>query len=100
MSGEKAHEGGGPKLYVAIYLALLAGTALTVAASYVNLGAFNPVLALGIACAKATLVVLYFMHVRFSSRLTQLTVFAGLFTFLILVGMTLADYVSRAWGSW
>ena len=49
---------------------------------------------------KATIVVLFFMHVKYSSRLTKLTVFGGVFTFLVLVGMTLADYFSRAWGRW
>jgi cytochrome c oxidase subunit 4 len=46
------------------------------------------------------IVVLFFMHVKYSSKLTKLTVFCGLFTFLALVGMTLADYASRAWGRW
>jgi cytochrome c oxidase subunit 4 len=76
------------------------GTAITVGASYVNLGIFNPIVAIAIACAKATLVVLFFMHVKYSSKLTKLTVFCGLFTFLALIGMTLADYISRAWGRW
>jgi cytochrome c oxidase subunit 4 len=76
------------------------GTTLTVAASYVNLGIFNPIIALGIACTKATLVVLFFMHVKYSTRLTMLTVGAGIFMFLVLVGMTLSDYISRAWGQW
>ena len=46
------------------------------------------------------LVVLFFMHVKYSTKLTKLTVFAGLFTFLVLVGMTLSDYFTRAWGRW
>ncbi len=89
-----------PKIYVSILFALLVGTAITVWASYVDLGIFNPILALAIACAKATLVVLFFMHVKYSSKLTKLTVFAGLFTFLTLIGMTMSDYISRAWGLW
>jgi cytochrome c oxidase subunit 4 len=97
---EHAHKIVSPKVYVAIYLALLAGTTLTIAASYVNLGIFNPIIALGIACTKATLVVLFFMHVRYSSKLTWLAIFAGVFMFVALIGMTLADYISRAWGSW
>jgi len=56
--------------------------------------------AIAIACIKAVLVVLFFMHVKYSSKLTKLTVFAGLFTFLTLIGMTLSDYFSRAWGRW
>jgi cytochrome c oxidase subunit 4 len=90
----------GPGVYVVIFLALLVGTALTVWASFLELGPWNPVIALAIATAKATLVVLFFMHVKYSTKLTKLTVFAGIFTFMILVSMTLADYISRAWGSW
>jgi cytochrome c oxidase subunit 4 len=85
---------------VVIFLALLVGTALTVWASFLELGPWNPIIALAIATAKATLVVLFFMHVKYSTKLTKLTVFAGIFTFMILVSMTLADYISRAWGSW
>jgi cytochrome c oxidase subunit 4 len=95
-----SHHVVSPRIYVVIFIALLVGTALTVAASYVNLGIFNPIVALAIACAKATLVVLFFMHVKYSSKLTKLTVFCGLFTFLALIGMTMADYISRAWGRW
>ncbi|MGA2807899.1 MAG: cytochrome C oxidase subunit IV family protein [Terracidiphilus sp.] len=107
---EHAHHIVGPKVYVTILFALLLATGLTVLASFVDLGvwrltptlaiSWNPVVALAIACTKATLVVLFFMHVKYSTKLTKLTVFAGIFTFLILVAMTLADYISRAWGSW
>jgi cytochrome c oxidase subunit 4 len=90
----------GPGIYVAILLALLVGTALTVWASYVDLGFWNPIIALAIASTKAVLVVLFFMHVWYSSKLTKLTVFAGVFTFLILISLTLTDYISRAWGQW
>ena len=89
-----------PKVYLAILLALLVGTAVTVWASYVDLGVWNPVIALAIACTKATLVVLFFMHVKYAPRITKLAVFSGIFTFLVLVGMTLTDYLSRAWGQW
>jgi cytochrome c oxidase subunit 4 len=97
---EHEHHIVSPRVYVVIFIALLVGTTLTVAASYVNLGIFNPIIALGIACTKATLVVLFFMHVKYSTRLTMLTVGAGIFMFLVLVGMTLSDYISRAWGQW
>jgi cytochrome c oxidase subunit 4 len=97
---EHAHHIVSPVVYVAILFALLVGTALTVWASYVDLGIWNPIIALAIACTKATLVVLFFMHVKYSSRLTKLTVFAGIFMFLTLISMTLADYISRAWGNW
>jgi cytochrome c oxidase subunit 4 len=89
-----------PKIYAMIFLALLVGTALTVAASYWDVAPWNAAIALAIACAKATLVVLFFMHVKYSSQLTKLTVAAGLFTFLVLVGMSMSDYFTRAWGQW
>jgi cytochrome c oxidase subunit IV len=89
-----------PKIYMTIFLALLVGTAVTVGASYLDLGVFNPIVALFIAATKMTLVVLFFMHVKYSTKLTKLTVIAGLFTFLALISMTLADYISRAWGRW
>lgn len=89
-----------PKVYLVIIAALLFLTAATVWASYQEWGIFNPIAALGIAVVKATLVVLFFMHVKYSTKLTKLTVGAGLFTFLVLVGMTLADYMTRAWGRW
>jgi cytochrome c oxidase subunit IV len=89
-----------PRTYVAILIALLVGTALTVWASFIDLGVFNPVIALAIACTKAVLVVLFFMHVKYSPKLTKLTVGAGVFTFIVLIGMTLADYFTRAWGRW
>jgi cytochrome c oxidase subunit 4 len=97
---EHAHNIVGPKVYLVIFFALLAGTALTVWASFVDLGFWNPVIALAIATTKATLVVLYFMHVRHSTKLTKLAIGGGIFLFLTLISLTLADYFSRAWGSW
>ena len=97
---EHAHHIVGPGVYVVILISLLIGTALTVWASFVDLGFWNPIIALAIATTKATLVVLFFMHVKYSSKLTKLTVGAGIFTFLTLISLTLADYISRAWGSW
>ncbi len=90
----------GPGVYVVILLALLTGTALTVWASFIDLGFWNPIIALAIATAKAVLVVLFFMHVWYSTRLTMLAIGAGIFMFLTLISLTLADYISRAWGSW
>jgi cytochrome c oxidase subunit 4 len=97
---EQAHHIVGPKVYVIIFFALLLGTGLTVWASFLELGLWNPVIALAIATGKAMLVVLFFMQVKYSTKLTKLTVFAGIFMFLTLVGMTLADYFTRAWGQW
>ena len=90
----------GPRVYLVIFGALLVFTAITVGASYLELGDFNVIVALAIACIKAVLVILFFMHVKYSSRLTKLTVAAGFFTFAVLITMTLTDYVSRAWGLW
>ena len=99
-----------PVIYLTILLALLVGTGLTVWASYIDLGAWqiapgltlfwNPVVALLIACTKMTLVVLFFMHVKYSTKLTKLTVACGFFTFIALIGMTMTDYFTRAWGRW
>ena len=112
MSETSSHEQHivSPKVYLTIVLSLLVGTALTVWASYIDLGEmhitkgltifWNPVVALAIACTKMILVVLFFMHVKYSTKLTKLTVISGLFIFLGLIGMTLSDYVSRAWGRW
>ncbi len=97
---EEEHHIVGPATYAVIFGALLVGTAITIGASYLEMGPWNPVVALAIACAKATLVVLFFMHIKYSSKLMKLTVGAGVFTFLILVGMSLSDYISRAWGQW
>ena len=85
------------KSYVGIFLTLMVLTAVTVAVAYVNLGQLNKVVALAIATFKATLVILYFMHVKYSSRLTKLVVVSGFFFLIILLGLTMADYGSREW---
>jgi cytochrome c oxidase subunit 4 len=87
-----------PRVYLAIFGALMVLTAVTTGLAFINLGVFNPVIALAIACLKASLVVLFFMHIHYSSRLLKLTVAAGLFTFMLLIGLTMTDYISRAWG--
>lgn len=97
---EHEHHIVSPKIYLAIFFALLVLTTLTVAASFVEMGVFNPIVALAIAVVKAVLVVLFFMHVKYSTRLTKLTVGAGIFTFMVLISLTLADYFTRAWGRW
>jgi cytochrome c oxidase subunit 4 len=89
-----------PVVYGIVFATLLIGTGITVAAAFVNLGIFNPIVALGIACTKAVIVILFFMHVKYQSKLVKLTVTAGFFTFLVLITMTLTDYISRAWGLW
>jgi len=81
--------------YITIFSALMVLTALTVGVAFLNLGSFNPVVALGVACIKATLVILYFMHVKYSSRLTKLVVVLSLFFVAILFAETLMDYATR-----
>ena len=95
-----AHHIVSPIVYLGIFGILMLGTLLTVGASLVPLGPFNAAVAIGIACTKAVFVVLFFMHVKYSSRLVKLTVISGFFTFLALVIMSLSDYISRAWGQW
>src|SRR6476469_7373156 len=98
MSGHVA-----PKsMYYAVFAALIFGTALTVAVAFINLGAMNNVLMLGIAMAKALLVILFFMHVRWSTRLTWVVVASGFFWLLILFGLTMQDCLTRGWvdGTW
>ena len=90
----------GPKTYAIIFITLLTFTGITVAAAFVNLGILNPIVALAIASTKAVIVILFFMHVYYQSKLVKMTVAAGFFTFLILITMTLTDYISRAWGLW
>jgi cytochrome c oxidase subunit 4 len=86
------------KLYIGIWLALLAGTGLTVAAALVDMGPFNPIVALAIATTKAILVVLFFMHVKYAhEKLTKLVIIAGIFFFLILLALSMADYSTRLW---
>ena len=70
-------------------------TAVTVAAAFINMGRLNFPVALTIAIFKATLVILYFMHVKYSSRLTKLVVMTGIFFLVILLGETMMDYASR-----
>jgi cytochrome c oxidase subunit 4 len=82
-------------LYITIFLALMILTAVTVAAAFVNLGQFNFTVALLIAGFKASLVVWYFMHMKWQSHLTKLTLATGLFFLVILLGMSLIDYTSR-----
>ena len=89
-----------PKTYLLILVVLLILTATTTGVAFLDLGIFNPIVALAIACTKAVLVILFFMHLRYSSKLLKLTLCAGLFTFLVLITMTLTDYMSRAWGLW
>lgn len=84
-------------LYYGVFLALMVGTGLTVTAAFVDMGPLNNILMLAIACAKATLVILFFMHVRWSTRFTWVVVMAGFFWLLILFSLGMSDYLSRGW---
>ncbi len=86
-----------PKLYIAVFVALLALTGVTVWAAGQDFGAYNTAVAVGIAVTKATLVILFFMHVRWGGKLVQLFVASGFIWLLIMIAITLADYVSRGW---
>jgi cytochrome c oxidase subunit 4 len=86
------------KLYFMIFGGLMVLTALTVWVANFNLpGPLNAIVALSIAVIKATLVILYFMHVRYSSKLTWVFVCAGLIWLIILFAFTLSDYLTRGW---
>jgi cytochrome c oxidase subunit 4 len=85
------------KVYYAVFVALLVLTAITTTVAFVDLGPWNTVVALGIAFLKATLVALFFMHVKYSPRLTQVIVAGGIFWLAILIALTLSDFVSRGW---
>jgi cytochrome c oxidase subunit 4 len=84
-------------MYYLVFLALIVGTIATVAAAKVDMGAFNNVVMLAIACTKATLVILFFMHVRWSTRLTWVVAMSGFFWLLILFSLGMSDYLSRGW---
>jgi cytochrome c oxidase subunit 4 len=85
------------RVYVTIWLALVVGTAVTVLAASQDFGRLNTPIALGIAVTKATLVILFFMGVRFNTSLTKVVVVAGFFWLFILFGLGMSDYFSRPW---
>jgi cytochrome c oxidase subunit IV len=84
------------RTYVLVYLALLALMAATVAIAFVNLGVLNPVVALSVAVVKAVLIMLFFMHLRESPRVVWVYAIAGFFWLLILLVLTMADFLTRA----
>jgi cytochrome c oxidase subunit IV len=89
-----------PIQYVMVFGTLLVFTLITVLAAFVDMKWANPVVALGIACFKAVIVILFFMHAKYQSRLIKMTIGSGFFVFLVLIVMTMSDYISRAWGTW
>ena len=86
-------------LYWGIWATLIVCTALTVFAASVDLGVFNIVVALLIATIKGSLVVLFFMHLRYSSKLTMVTIIAAIAWLCIMFSLTLTDYLTRHWAT-
>lgn len=89
-----------PAQYTIVFVTLLIFTGITAAVAFVDLKWANPVIAVFIACFKASIVGLFFMHAKYQSRLIKLTICSGLFLFISLIVMTLSDYISRSWGLW
>jgi len=92
------------RVYFVIFFALMILTATTVWVAFFDLGPVNDAVALGIASTKAMLVILYFMHLRYSSRLTWIFAAVGFFFLFILLAFTLSDVLTRDWipvpGGW
>jgi cytochrome c oxidase subunit 4 len=85
------------RTYYIIFGILMLCTYLTVQIAFFDLGALNTIAALGIAVFKAALVVLFFMHVRYSTRLTWAVVAGSVFWLGILLVLTMSDYLTRVW---
>jgi cytochrome c oxidase subunit 4 len=85
------------RIYYTIFTILMVCTGLTVWIAFLDLGPLNAIAALAIAVFKATLVVLFFMHVKYSTRLTWAVVLGSVFWFGILIALTMSDYLTRAW---
>jgi cytochrome c oxidase subunit IV len=95
------HHIASPALYFTIFAALMICTFLTVAAAKIDLNQYfaglNVIVALTIAVFKASLVVLFFMHAKYSPKRTQLVIIASVFWLAIMLFMTMSDYISRSW---
>jgi cytochrome c oxidase subunit 4 len=85
------------KTYAIVLIALLCLTVMTTLVAFVDLGNFSVVVALAIAVTKMLLVALFFMHVRYSTRLTKLVIVGGLLWLAILLLLTLSDFFTRGW---
>ncbi|PWU10883.1 MAG: oxidase [Terriglobia bacterium] len=97
MSGHVHEHIDSTKTYVVVLLALLVATVVTTLVAFVDLGNFSVVVALLIAVCKMMLVALFFMHVRYSTRLTKLVLIGGLLWLAILLLLTLTDFATRGW---
>jgi cytochrome c oxidase subunit 4 len=89
-----------PRTYVVVFVALIVLTVVTVGLSFLELGPWHLVAGMGIGVVKAVLVILFFMHVLHSDRLTWIVIAAGFFWLALLIGGTIADYLSRPWLSY
>jgi cytochrome c oxidase subunit 4 len=85
------------KIYFRVFAALMALLGATVAIAYIHLGKLNIIVALTIAVIKMTLIILYFMHVRYSSRILWVFVGAGFFWLMILFALSFSDFLTRGW---
>jgi cytochrome c oxidase subunit 4 len=86
-----------PRTYFLVFAALIVLTVLTVGLSFLELGPWHLAVGLAIGIVKALLVVLFFMHVLYSSRLTWIVIIAGLFWTALLIGGVVSDYLTRSW---
>lgn len=83
--------------YVLVFIALMIGTGLTTGVAYIDLGAYNTVVALAIAVAKMLLVILFFMHVKYQPGLTRIAIICAFFWLGIMITLTLSDELTRKW---
>ncbi len=85
------------KIYLGVFLALMVLTILTVWVAFYDLGFLNVFVAVTIACVKAYIVLLYFMHLRYNARILWLTAAAGFIWFVLLTAFTVSDVLTRGW---
>jgi cytochrome c oxidase subunit 4 len=107
MAGHSQHSAHGNQLfeehivpvstYLGVFVALLIATGLTTWIAYQDLGNWNVVVALTIAVCKATLVVLFFMHVKYNKGLSRIVLIGALFWLGIMITFTLSDELTRHW---
>jgi len=102
-NGSTAHEERdhiSVRTYLTVFLALMVLTLATVVSAHLDMGAGNVVIALAIAFTKAALVVTYFMHLRFGTRMSRAILIAGVLGVLLMIGLTLDDYLTRDSGTY
>jgi len=85
------------RIYFTVFTSLMILTTVTVVVAYYDLGPLNTIAALSIAVTKAAMVILYFMHVRYSPSLIKLVVAGSFLWLFIMLSITMSDYLSRGW---